>query len=136
MAPCSPRGVAGPRVEWRPRLDRWWNRETGALGRERSGRSRAVSTPGDDAGRQPWIPVDGRDAGPEYPRWINPTAVVSASFWTDPTNLRVVTLELTTGAKVELRERKALDLVGRLTRGHAPEPAPVEPERVGCGRRA
>ena len=83
---------------------------------------------------EPWIPVDGRDAGPAYPSWINPAVVVSASFWTDPANLRVVTLELTTGAKVELRERKALDLVGRLTRGQAAEPV-VEPERVGCGRR-
>lgn len=32
----------------------------------------AVTPPGDHDGMEPWIPVDGRDAGPEYPSWINP----------------------------------------------------------------
>lgn len=82
-----------------------------------------------------WIPVKGKDAGPEYPLWINPIAVVSARYWDDPAG-RVLTLELLNGRSVQLREREALDHVGRLIGGGpAPEPDP-EPVVVRCeGRR-
>ena len=85
----------------------------------------------------PWVPVDGRDAAPNYPSYLNPGLIVSASFWTDQAQQRTVTLELVGGRKVELREPEALDAVGRLTKGIEALTAAVERHpAVSCGRSA
>ena len=81
----------------------------------------------------PWIPVEGRDAGPHYPSYLNPATVVEVTFWTDPGQHRVATARLADGREVELRERAAIDALGTLTKGTGTEPAPA-PARP-CARR-
>lgn len=80
---------------------------------------------------RPWIPVAGKDAGPNFPKYLNPDLIQDVTFWTDPSQQRVATVARLGGTKIDLREREAIDALGALTRGGepAPTPAPV------CSRR-
>jgi len=84
----------------------------------------------------PWIPITGKDAGPHFTSHLNPAHITEATFWTDPTQKRVVTLQLTDGRKVDLREPEAITAVGTITRGTPdPDPEPMPIAARACARR-